>query len=491
MMTEQTTPTTADTGAGAAAGRPVPPPGDPGGPPDFARLRAEEYGYLDETRHVYLDHTGAGLPARRQLLAQTERLTRAVHGNPHTHSPASAPTTALVEEARARVLEFAGADPAEYTAVFTANATAACRLVGEGYPFRPGRAELLLTLDNHNSVNGLREFARARRTPTTYIPLSGPGLRVDGETLASALAGRRGERGLFAFPAQSNFSGVRHPLEWIPYARERGWHTLLDAAAFAPANRLSLREHPADFTVLSWYKVFGYPTGVGCLIARDSALALLRRPWFSGGTIRAASAQGQWHHPADGAAAFEDGTVNFHAIPEVTTGIDWIESIGVDAVHDHVTALTGRLLTGLTRLRHSDGTPLIRLYGPRTVHRRGGTVALNVLDARGSVLDERIVARDSTAARISLRTGCFCNPGAGEAAFAIDHGVLVRTGRDRTLTSMDDYLTSLGLPSGGAVRVSVGLSSSPGDIDRLLGFLESSYRDRVPGPDTLLPRTFC
>ncbi|MFF3513037.1 hypothetical protein [Streptomyces sp. NPDC002573] len=50
---------------------------------------------------------------------------------------------------------------------------------------------------------------------------------------------------------------------------------------------------------------------------------------------------------------------------------------------------------------------------------RGGTVALNVLGADGRVVDERIVSRDSAARGISLRTGCFCNPGAGEAAFAL------------------------------------------------------------------------
>ncbi|GLF93343.1 aminotransferase class V-fold PLP-dependent enzyme [Streptomyces yaizuensis] len=475
---------------------PVPqPPGHPvdplDGPGRFARIREAEYGYLDERRHVYLDHTGAALPARRQLHAQTERLTRDVFGNPHSDSPASAPSTALLERARERVLAFAGADPAEYTVVFTANATAACRLVGESYPFRRRRAELLLTLDNHNSVNGLREFARARRAATTYIPLDGPDLRVADADLRRALRGRRGGRGLFAFPAQSNFSGVRHPLDWIPRAREEGWHVLLDAAAYAGSNRLRLDRWPADFTVLSWYKVFGYPTGVGCLIARDSALGLLRRPWFSGGTIRVASAEGRWHRLAPGPAAFEDGTVDFHAIPEICTGLDWVESIGIDAVHDHVTRLTARLLSGLTRLRHGDGRPLIRLYGPRTVHRRGGTVAFNVLDARGAVVDERVVARDSGRARISLRTGCFCNPGAGEAAFGIGRDALRAAVHSGTTAGLEEYLRRLGLPSAGAIRVSVGIPTSADDVDALLRFLGAAYRDRVPVADGLSPRTSC
>ena len=60
------------------------------------------------------------------------------------------------------VLRHLNADPEEYSVIFTPNATGACRLVGEAYPFRRG-SRLILTVDNHNSVNGLREFARRRQ----------------------------------------------------------------------------------------------------------------------------------------------------------------------------------------------------------------------------------------------------------------------------------------------------------------------------------------
>ncbi|MBT1296900.1 aminotransferase class V-fold PLP-dependent enzyme, partial [Phocaeicola dorei] len=135
------------------------------------------------------------------------------------------------------------------------------------------------------------------------------------------------------------------------------------------------------------------------------ALAGLRRPWFSGGTVHAASAQAQWHVLADDEAAFEDGTVNFLAIPDVAAGLDWINGIGMDRVHTHVTRLTGQLLAGLRTLRHSDGSPLVRVYGPEgsDAAARGGTVALNLLGADGRIVDERIVTRDSARRGISLR----------------------------------------------------------------------------------------
>lgn len=479
----------------------------PDGPRDATldELRAAEhgYGYLDEGGHVYLDHTGAGLPARAQVRAHAARLAAGCFGNPHSVSPAAEASGALVERVRRRVLEHFRADPREYAVVFTANATGACRLVGESYPFGPGR-RLLLTLDNHNSVNGLREYAHARGADTLYVPMRTPGLDVDAAAMDAALTARPPEagpadpgadgplprRGLLAYPAQSNFSGVRHGLDWIARARSAGWDVLLDAAAYVPANVLDLSAVHPDFVAVSWYKVFGYPTGVGSLIARREALARLRRPWFSGGTIHAASALGRWHTMADGEAAFEDGTVNYLSIPDVEVGLDWVRAIGVDRIHRHVAALTEELLAALAGLRHADGSPMAQVYGPPDTEHRGGTVALNFLDARGGIIDERIVARDSAAHGISLRTGCFCNPGTGEAAFAIDREVLSRAVRTATGT-IDDYVGRLGLPSGGAVRVSFGLSSHRRDIAALLAFVTAAYRDRVPDAAGLTPRAAC
>ncbi len=159
----------------------------------FARLRSDEYAYLDEQGQVYLDYTGSGLPARSQLAAHAERISGGCYGNPHSDSPASAASTTLVEAARVRVLEHLGADPAEYAAVFTANATGACRLVGEAFPFRRG-GRLVLPLDNHNSVNGLREFARAGHARVVPVPFGCEELRISDEAMAEALSGGRGRR---------------------------------------------------------------------------------------------------------------------------------------------------------------------------------------------------------------------------------------------------------------------------------------------------------
>jgi selenocysteine lyase/cysteine desulfurase len=454
-------------------------------------LRATDYAYLDKGGHTYLDYTGSGLAAAAQLKAHVDRLNNGLYGNPHSENPTSAASSELIAETRDAVLSYFNADPAEYVAIFTPNATGACRLVGEAYPFRP-LTRLLLTADNHNSVNGLREFARRRGAGVRYIELSPGDLRIGDQAVKAALG--RG-RGLFAYPAQSNFSGVQHPLDWVACAQAAGYDVLLDAAAFVPANRLDLSVVKPEFVTVSWYKLFGYPTGIGSLIARRDALARLRRPWFSGGTIWGVSVQGGWHRLADDESAFEDGTLNFLAIPDVGTGLDWINDIGIDLIHDRVSMLTGWLLDRLAGLRHSDGAPMVLLYGPRGSDGRGGTVAFNFLDPRGEIVDERAVARDASAAGISLRTGCFCNPGAGEWAF----GLTRRAVRGpwwsgflrRNMRTVDDYLTLIGLPTGGAVRVSLGLVSNLADIDTLLDFAVERYRDRLPDRDGLAPRLRC
>jgi selenocysteine lyase/cysteine desulfurase len=184
----------------------------------------------------------------------------------------------------------------------------------------------------------------------------------------------------------------------------------------------------------------------------------------------------------------------FLGIPHVATGLAWIGDIGIDLIHRRVGYLTSWLLDGLAGLKHGNGAPMVRRYGPPAGEARGGTVAFNFLDARGAVVDERAVVRDASAAGISLRAGCFCNPGAWEQASGLTRRVVREGWREfgrRELRTVDDYLELTGLPSGGAVRVSLGLVSSVDDVERLLDFAERTYRDREPVGDGLAPRLRC
>jgi len=323
-------------------------------------------------------------------------------------------------------------------------------------------------------VNGIREFAHLRGADVTYIPIALPDMRVDDSQLHRELEqpSKRGHN-LFAYPAQSNFSSVQHPLDWIENAHKHGWDVLLDAAAFVPTSKLDLSKVKPDFVPISFYKMFGYPTGLGALIARKEALAKLHRPWFAGGTITVASVQGDKYYMANGASAFEDGTIDYLNIPAVEIGLKHIESIGYDVIHERVRALTGWLLDNLTSMKHSNGMQLVQVYGPTTMDKRGGAVTVNFYDLNDEALDHRFIEQQANEANISLRTGCFCNPGAGEVALEISRVELdvcfTQPGHEDRLT-VDDFRSCIDGKSSGAVRISVGMVTNFNDVQGFLAF---------------------
>ncbi len=444
---------------------------------DFARLRHEEYGRLDAAGLAYLDYTGSGLYADSQIRAHADYLCEHVLGNPHSESGPSAEATEIIHRTRRDVLDFFEADPDVWTVCFTHNASAAAKLVGEAFPFGP-RSRFVLPADNHNSVNGIREYARAAGAEVDYLALDDE-LRLPADV---DLAPAGPDPSLFAFPAQSNFSGVQHPLALIQTAREAGYDVLLDAAAFVPTNRLSLGEVEPDFACVSFYKMFGYPTGVGALLARRESLGRLRRPWFSGGTVEWVTVGTGRRSLLPTAEAFEDGTPNFLDIAAVSAGLDLLRRVGMDRLHAHVAGLTTALLDALERAGRTAGRPIVRVYGPTDRHDRGATVAFNVLDAAGGVLPYERVERAARAEGIAIRGGCFCNPGASEAAFGVDPeralGCLERVPKGAFHPRLlGDCLD--GAPVG-ALRSSFGIASDRRDVDRLVSFLRSAATEE-PG----------
>ena len=447
----------------------------------LAELRATDYARLDATGQTYLDYTGGGLHAASQLREHLALLESRVLGNPHSVNPTSTAMTDLVESARAAVLAHFNA-AGRYTAIFTLNASNALKLVGESFPFAPG-GQLLLTADNHNSVNGLREFAMAKGAAVDYAGLTRPALRVDMPALQAQLAAPAGAAPrLLAFPAQSNFSGVKHPLLLIEEAQAIGWQVLLDAAAYVPTNPLDLQQLSPDFVVMSFYKMFGYPTGVGCLLVRNETLPLLKRPWFGGGTVNFATVQGRMHVLSAGEAGVEDGTLNYLSIPAVEIGLKHLQRVGMDTIQAHVSQLTGELLQQLLALQHGNGRPMVRLYGPAHMQQRGGTVTMNFYDPDGHLVDYRRVEELASEQGISLRTGCFCNPGAGEAAEGIEEadlrGGVAEVGHQINLPRFLQYLQDNGGKSAGAIRVSLGLASNAADVARFLAFA-ATFRDQT------------
>jgi len=451
-------------------------------------LRSSEYPQIDDNEHIFLDYTGCGLYCRTQIKKHCMFLNNNVYGNPHSNNPTSQSCTKMVDNVRTQILDYFNASPDEYAVIFTANATGALKIVGESYPFSSG-STFLFTEDVHNSVMGIREFARAKNAHLHYVPLIKKDLRISTTTIEQIINTTDVTTpSLFAYPAQSNFSGVQHPLEWISAAQEKGWDVLLDAAAFVPTNKLDLSEIHPDFVVLSFYKMFGYPTGVGCLIAKNSALQKLKRPWFSGGTVEVASILGDGYHFHNDYSAFEDGTLNFLNISAVPIGLQHMQEIGVNLIHKRVMILTSWLINKLTTLQHSNGTPLIRLYGPQDTQSRGGTLAMNIQDPDGFIVDPEIVEFLAAKRKLSIRTGSFCSPGSIEAVDDITREEIQQYFNDNIYMYYEEYIEKLAGHTMAAVRVSLGIVSNFKDVFEFVEFARTFIDRKTSKTDLHIPR---
>jgi len=158
-----------------------------------------------------------------------------------------------------------------------------------------------------------------------------------------------------------------------------------------------------------------------------------------------------------------------------------METLDVDHIHDRVMALVGYLLEAMGNLSHSNGAPLVRIYGPTDTASRGGTISFNLMDADGHFFPYQLVEKEANDDGISIRAGCFCNPGAGEFSLTITAEEVRKCVKQATVDGIFDvnaYHKCLGSKPSGAVRASLGLASNFEDVIRFLAFL-STYLDRT------------
>lgn len=441
----------------------------------FNKLRNKEYAKLDSLGQTYLDFTGGNLHPKSLLKDHFNLLQNNIMGNPHSTNPSSQMSTKLVEEARQKILDFFNAE--DYYCIFTSNASGALKIVGECYPFEDN-GHYLMTSDNHNSVNGIREYCKSKGADYTYSPIRQEDLRIDDEHLIKNLNSFQDKTNkLFAFPAQSNVSGVKHNWEWVKTAKEKGWDVLLDAAAFVPTCKLDLKEVQPDFVTISFYKIFGFPTGIGCLLVKKSSFPKLKKHWFAGGTVDYVSVIESSHLLIHNQERFENGTLNYLDIPAITMGLNFIESIGIENIRTRVKQLTGLFIEEMSKLKHDNGTPIVRMFGPLNTERRGGTIILNFQDKDGKTFPFDWVENQANKKLISIRSGCFCNPGIDETNNCISNEEMTQyysSRKEKEFDSSINFLSYMSQQIGrmrGATRVSFGIATTTKDIETFINFV--------------------
>uniref|UniRef100_A0A6A7G9P1 Molybdenum cofactor sulfurase n=2 Tax=Hirondellea gigas TaxID=1518452 RepID=A0A6A7G9P1_9CRUS len=311
--------------------------------------------------------------------------------------------------------------------------------------------------------------------------------------------------GLFAYSAQCNYSGAKYPLEWVSKVQKgafsfcaetntivagssterstRRWFVLLDAASLVATSPLDLSKCTPDFVPISFYKMFGYPTGLGCLLVHRRARSMLGKTYFGGGTVELASSDTmQTVLRSDPHDRYEDGTAPFLAIAALRHGFEFLalQCGDIEVISRHVSQLARYVHHSLLSYRHSNGTPVARIYAPVghwTIETRGSIVNFNVLTDTGECVGYTYVERVATLYNIHLRTGCVCNPGACQLYLDISSDALQQQHKAGHICGDTQDIVN-GRPTG-SVRISFGYSSSYDDADTFLQMIRDCF---VSGP---------
>ncbi|EXJ65316.1 selenocysteine lyase [Cladophialophora yegresii CBS 114405] len=456
-------------------------------------IRAAEYPQLKDT--TYLDHAGTTLYTKTLIENYSREMTSNLFGNPHSASGSSQLSSRRIDDARLSVLRFFNADPDEFDVVFVANATAAIKMVG--YAFRDHEAgfSYFYHSEAHTSLVGVRELAT--RGTTCFSSDSEVEAWIDGLEGGGDPADKLSPV-LFAYPAQSNMTGRRLPLDWTQRTRShressgQALYTLLDAAALVSTCPLDLSEPSTcpDFTALSFYKIFGFPD-LGALIVRKSSGDILRRrKYFGGGTVDSVATFGKdtWHAKKSALhSALEDGTVAFHSIVALQSALDVHKKIygSMAKISRHANHLASMLREQLRELRHANGSQVCTIYTESAAESssQGPVIAFNLKDSRGKYISISEVEKLGVVKDIQFRTGGLCNPGGIGSHLGLSSEELRRNyDAGQRCGGENDIIH--GKPTG-AIRLSFGAMSSVKDVATFLDFIKGFYIDLHVPPQAL------
>uniref|UniRef100_UPI003AACC1DD molybdenum cofactor sulfurase n=1 Tax=Centroberyx gerrardi TaxID=166262 RepID=UPI003AACC1DD len=444
---------------------------------------------------TYLDHAAATLYPESLVRDFCQDISRNVYGNPHSHNPSSRLTHDTVERVRYRVLQHFNTTPEEYSVIFISGCTAALKLVAESFPWRPrtsteAGSHFCYLTDSHTSAVGIRGLTRGQGVVT--LPLSPHEVENRAKDAAPGEDRTCQTPHLFCYPAQSNFSGRKYPLSHVkgiqarrlyPACDHQGrWFVLLDAASHVSCSPLNLQECPADFIPISFYKMFGFPTGLGALLVRNDTAGILKKTYFGGGTAAAyLSGEDYYVQTANISDRFEDGTVSFLDIIALNHSFDALHKItgGIDNIQLHTFGLARYTYMLLSSLCHGNGRPVAQIYtegqfeSPST---QGAILNFNLMDCLGQMIGYSQVDRLASLYNIHVRTGCFCNTGACQLFLGISNQEVKRNLQAGHVCGDSIDLVE-GQPTG-SVRVSFGYMSTFEDCQNFLNFVVDCFVEK-------------
>ena len=288
------------------------------------------------------------------------------------------------------------------------------------------------------------------------------------------------EKSLVAYPLQCNFSGTRYPKHWIPRLRNSGYFLLIDAASYLATAEINLGLYPADYVVLSFYKMFGFPTGLGALIIRRDLVTRINKTYFGGGTVNAIAVNPIYYSLKTNGEEFYNGTIPFQEIIAVGHGFDYLESRFQhwNGLSQYCCDLAQLARKSLEMLKHFNGNPVCKLYYPQRAD-LGPIIAFNILDHIGNLIGNSDVSRLAQAENIHLRTGRLCNPGASQKYLNLsshdvksNHEVYGHCCGDGT-----DFING---KATGAIRISFCYANTAADVNVFVDFIQRYFSPAFP-----------
>ena len=363
-------------------------------------------------RLAFFDGPG-GTQCPDEVIEAIARYLREANANAGGFFETSRRTDAVLDEARQAAASFVGGDPEEI--VFGPNMTSLnftlSRTVGRN--FRPGDEIVVTRLDHDANVSPWLELARDRDLVVRFAELR-EDATLDVDDLAAKLSDRTR---VVAFPWASNAVGSLTDVRRVSQlAHEAGALAWVDAVHYAPHGPIDVGDAGVDVLLCSPYKFFG--PHLGLFYGRRELLERLR-PY----KVRPAPNEPLAHR-------FETGTQPHELFAGFVAAVQYLESLGWDAVVAHERELGQRFLDGLP-----DG---VHLHGPPTMAGRVPTFALSV----GARSPHDV------------------------ATLLAEREIAVWAGNYYAVEAME----RLGLPDG-AVRVGIVHYNTAGEVDRLLGEL--------------------
>ena len=362
---------------------------------DFPILKRQIRG---NNRLIYLDSGATSQKPNSVLDAERDFYVNhnaAVHRGAHQLAEEA---TELYEGAREKVAAFIGAHVDEV--IFTKSATESINAIdyslgnstpGSKFHIKAGDRIVVSEMEHHANLIPWQELARRTGAELVWFKVTEEG-RLDLSNIDELITSRTK---VVALTHQSNVLGTINPLDEITKkAREAGALFLLDACQSVPHYRVDVKTLDVDFLAFSGHKMLG-PTGVGILWGKKELLDEMP-PFLTGGSmIETVTMESATY--LDAPKRFEAGVPNMAQAVGLGAAVDYLNSVGLDAIHAHEVALTQKALAGLQTIQG------LSVIGPKDLEMRGGVVSFAVEGIHphdlGQALDQYGIA---------VRTGHHC-----------------------------------------------------------------------------------